>query len=69
MDAFFAPVAFRLQSYGLNLAAPAQAYAGRLLALPAMRQWYAEALAEPWRDASHDEQVPRVGTLTEDLRR
>jgi len=67
-DAFFAPVAFRVQTYGLALGAPAATYARRLLALPAMQDWYAAALAETQREAGHEAEVRAVGTITEDLR-
>ncbi len=66
VDAFFAPVAFRMQTYGLPLAE--RAYAERLLALPAMREWYAAALAEPFRDEPHDREIFASGRLLEDLR-
>src|SRR5690606_7295271 len=39
VDAFFCPVAFRVQTYDLKLGAPAAAYARRLLDLPAMQDW------------------------------
>jgi glutathione S-transferase len=68
VDAFFAPVAFRIQTYGLVLDGAAGAYAARLLTLEAMRQWYAEALGETWRDESHDAQTRHVGTLLADYR-
>lgn len=68
VDAFFAPVAFRAQTYSLPLSAGAQAYARRLLSLPSMREWYASALAETWRDRGHEEEARRAGTLLEDLR-
>ena len=68
VDAFFAPVAFRIQSYGLEVAAPAAAYAQRLLALPAMQTWYRDALAETFRDVPHEEETLRVGVIVEDLR-
>ena len=68
VDAFFAPVAFRMQTYGLPFAATSQSYLQRLLALPAMQAWYAAGLAETWRDASHDQEVHAVGTITQDLR-
>ena len=68
VDAFYAPVAFRVQTYGLPLAAPAAAYAARLLALPAMRDWYAAALAEPWRDEAHEAEVAAAGTILQDFR-
>lgn len=68
VDAFFAPVAFRIQTYGLVLADDAMAYAGRLRELSGMRRWYAAALQEPWRDAEHEADVPRWGVVTADLR-
>jgi glutathione S-transferase len=68
-DAFYAPVAFRLQTYGLSLGEPADAYARRLLALPSLQAWYAEALSEPMRDAPHDEHITRFGQLQQDLRK
>ncbi len=68
VDAFYAPVAFRIQTYGLSLDSASMAYAERLLALPAMREWYAAGLAETWRHASHEEEIERMATVTEDLR-
>ncbi|NIJ20586.1 glutathione S-transferase [Sphingomonas naasensis] len=68
VDAFFAPVALRFQSYGIALPEPAAGYAERLRALPAMRAWYEAALAETWRDPGHEEEVARAGTLFADLR-
>jgi glutathione S-transferase len=67
-DAFFAPVAFRAQTYGLTLTTPSLGYVGRLLALPVMREWYADALAEPWRDEAHEAATRAVGTVTGDFR-
>lgn len=67
VDAFYAPVAFRIQTYGLKLDAPAHAYAQRLLDLPSMREWYKAGLAETLRD-EHDDFTMRYGTITEDLR-
>jgi glutathione S-transferase len=68
VDAFFAPVAFRVQTYGLELDAPAAAYALRLLALPAMAAWYASALAERFRDEPHELEIGAMGRTTLDLR-
>ena len=69
VDAFFAPVAFRVQSYGLALPPALLAYVQRLLDLPAMQAWYAAALVEPWRDAAHEREVLEHGVVTADLRR
>ena len=69
VDAFYAPVAFRVRTHGLALSADAAGYAGRLLALPAMREWDDAALAEPWRDEDHEVEAMQGATLVEDLRR
>lgn len=45
-DAMYAPVVTRFKSYGVALQGMAAAYAEHMLALPAMRQWYADAAAE-----------------------
>ena len=68
VDAFFCPVAFRVQTYRLPLPPPLLDYANRLLALPSMRAWYDAGLAETWRDAAHDDEVLLHGTVVEDLR-
>jgi glutathione S-transferase len=68
VDAFFCPVAFRVQSYGLELPQPAEGYIRRLLAAPGMKRWYEEALREPWRDLPHEVDLPKVGRVTQDLR-
>ncbi len=68
VDAFYAPVAFRVRTYGLPLSAAAAAYARELLAMPPMRQWDDEAIAEPWRDSEHEVEAMHGATLIEDLR-
>ena len=45
-DAFFAPVVTRFETYAIHLPVVAQAYAQRVLALPAMHEWAAAAKAE-----------------------
>jgi glutathione S-transferase len=39
-----------------------------LLQLPAMLEWEGAALAEPWREASHEREVTEYGDITADLR-
>ncbi len=72
VDAMFAPVAFRIQSYGtstgFSLSRKAADYADFILSLPSMRRWYDAALAEQWRDDAHEYDVTRVGTVVEDVR-
>ncbi len=45
-DAFYAPVVMRLRSYALPMSDTARAYAGRVVAQPAVAAWIADALAE-----------------------
>ncbi|TMM46626.1 glutathione S-transferase [Qipengyuania marisflavi] len=68
LDAFFAPVAYRIRTYGLDVGA-GQAWADSVLAHPAMQQWEAEALSEHWREASHEAELAAKGRITADYRK
>jgi glutathione S-transferase len=68
VDAFFAPVAFRIQTYGIPVAARSLGYVQRLLGLTAMQAWYAAALHEPWHLPVSDAETIAAGELLEDLR-
>ncbi|HLN48217.1 MAG TPA: glutathione S-transferase family protein [Steroidobacteraceae bacterium] len=68
VDAFFAPVVFRIQTYGIALDPAAAEYARRLLSLQSMRDWYTEALKETFRDQPHEDEMAHMGTVIEDLR-
>lgn len=68
VDAFYAPVAFRIQTYDLRLGAAPNAYASRILALPAMQEWYGAALQETWREQAHEAEAREVGEVLQDLR-
>ena len=68
VDAFFAPVAFRIQTYEPPLNAGARRYAAQLLALQPMQEWYTAALTETWRDPEHEDEARAVGAWTADLR-
>jgi glutathione S-transferase len=68
VDAFYAPVAFRVQTYDLTLDATADAYAKRLLGLESMEAWYADGIKETIRDLPHEEETLRLGTVLQDLR-
>ena len=46
-DAFYAPVAFRFQTYGVRPSGAAGEYLEALLAHPYMREWERDALADP----------------------
>ena len=68
VDAFFAPVAFRFQTYGIALDEGCDGYVQRLFGLPDMKAWYSAALAEPYRDLPHEEEALRAGIILQDLR-
>lgn len=68
VDAFYAPVVFRAQTYGLVFGGAADAYAARMLGHPVLVEWYEAALAEPFREEGHEEEARRFGRWTADLR-
>jgi glutathione S-transferase len=68
VDAFYCPVAYRVRTYGLHLDGGAAAYAARLVGLASMREWEAAALAEPWREESHELEVLAAGEIVADHR-
>ena len=67
LDAFFAPVAFRVRTYALDVGR-GQEWVDRMLNLPAMRKWEAAALAEHWREESHEQELHAAGTVVQDFR-
>jgi glutathione S-transferase len=68
VDAFFAPIAFRVQTYGLALNPASLAYVSQLLGLGGMRAWYADALQETFRDEPHEKEILTLGDVVEDFR-
>lgn len=67
VDAFFAPVAFRIRTYGLDVG-KGQGWVDAILAHPAMREWETAALAETWREESHEAELAAAGQVIEDFR-
>ena len=67
VDAFFAPVAWRVRTYGLDVG-EGQAWVDHIIAHPAMQQWEAEALADSWREDGHEEELRACGSITADYR-
>lgn len=47
VDAFFAPVAFRIRSYQLPVTPAVKQWVDRVLVLPAMKEWHEAGLQEP----------------------
>lgn len=67
LDAFFAPVAFRIRTYGLDVGKGA-AWVEHILAHSAMLEWERQALAETWREESHEAELAACGRITADYR-
>ncbi len=67
VDAFFAPVAFRVACYGLMLSATAMSYVQTLLKLEAMQQW-AIAGQQELPHAAHEQACLQHGLLSSDVR-
>ncbi len=67
VDAFFAPVAWRVRTYGLDVG-KGQSWADHIIAHPAMQDWEAQALKEEWREVSHEEELRACGEVTADYR-
>ena len=67
VDAFFAPVVFRIRTYGLDVGA-GQAWVDHMLAQPAMADWERQALLEDWREESHEAELAAAGVITADYR-
>lgn len=68
VDAFYAPVAFRAQTYGLDFGGRSAEWVERMLDHAEMRAWYKDALAETWREQAHEDEITAVGMVTADLR-
>ncbi len=68
VDAFFAPVAFRVRTYGIDVGPQGLAWVERIIAHPAMREWEDAALAETWREAGHEAELAASGSITADFR-
>jgi glutathione S-transferase len=67
-DAFFAPVVFRIRTYGIEVGDLGRSWVERMLALPAMQEWDRQALAEPYREEGHETELAETGAIVEDLR-
>ncbi len=68
VDAMYAPVIFRIQTYDLQMKGDASSYVTRILALPGMQQWYAQALSESEQDQVHEQDVLRYADIVRDER-
>ncbi|OHC95510.1 MAG: glutathione S-transferase [Sphingomonadales bacterium RIFCSPLOWO2_12_FULL_63_15] len=68
VDAFYAPVGYRVRTYGLDVGPAGQAWVEHMLALPAMQAWETAALAETWREDGHEAEIGAAGRIVADYR-
>lgn len=68
VDAFFAPVAYRIQTYGLPISTTCAVYVEQILNLAGMQVWTEAGLAETFREADHEIEFLELGTITADFR-
>lgn len=68
VDAFYAPVAFRVRTFDLDIGAKGRAWVDRIIAHPAMQDWERQGLAETHREIGHEEEISAVATVTADFR-
>lgn len=68
VDAFYAPVAYRVRTYGIDVGEAGSRWVAAVLDHPAMRDWERMALAETFREAAHEAEAHAVGEVTADFR-
>jgi glutathione S-transferase len=68
VDAFFAPVATRVQTYDLKVSLESSRYVTRLLEFPAVKEWIDAGTRETFRDESHERDCLVNAEVLQDLR-
>jgi glutathione S-transferase len=68
VDAFYAPVAYRVRSFDLDIGATGRVWVDHILAHPAMQDWERQALAETDREIGHEAEIAAAATVNADYR-
>jgi glutathione S-transferase len=68
VDAFYSPIAFRVQTFDLKMSNKSHEYINRILSLDSMQSWYKQALKETWREKNHEQEAIDSGKILQDLR-
>ncbi|KID97570.1 Glutathione S-transferase domain protein, partial [Metarhizium majus ARSEF 297] len=66
-DAFYAPIASRVKTFGIRLDGAAGEYLDRLYEHPAVQAWIQEGIAEAEREPGHEEDCVRGRRILQDL--
>ncbi len=67
-DAFFAPVAYRVRTYDLDVGGRGKAWGEHIISHPDMQDWEAQALKETWREKGHEAELHACGEVIADYR-
>lgn len=68
VDAFYAPVAYRVRTFDLDIGVKGRAWADHIIGHPAMEAWEAQALVETHREIGHEQEIADVAIVTDDFR-
>jgi glutathione S-transferase len=68
VDAFYAPVAYRVRTFDLDIGTKGRVWVDHIIAHSAMQNWERQALAEQYRETGHEEEIAAVATVTADYR-
>ncbi|VAV95284.1 Glutathione S-transferase [hydrothermal vent metagenome] len=68
VDAFYAPVAYRVRTFDLDIGSKGRAWVDHIISHPAMQDWEKQALAETFREIGHEEEIAAIASVIEDYR-
>jgi len=68
VDAFYAPVIFRLRTFGYTMPKIVADYYELMLSLDSMQRWDADAVQETWREQGHEKEALDTGEVLKDFR-
>ncbi len=68
VDAFYAPVVFRVRTYALDVGHAGKEWVNHMLGLAPMLAWEKDALMESWRETGHEAELRECGEIIADYR-
>ena len=68
VDAFYAPVVFRVRTYCLDVGHAGKEWVNHMLGVAPMLAWEKDALMESWREAGHEAELRDCGEIIADYR-
>ncbi len=68
VDAFYAPVAYRIRTYGLDVSEVAMAWVEHVITHPQMLAWEQVALSETYREVAQETELAATADILDDHR-